>query len=87
MADNHEGMSFEGKAGIDVYRYTLLASSLRLFAKTGLKPTRGIGGKQMMAMATELTGVKFKARQYMEAAERLEAVAQTIATDNPGCVS
>lgn len=64
--------SFTGH-GISVYRAAVLESSLRLYIASGGKitPTRGVGPKRMMALASEITGQTFKARDYERAAKEL----------------
>lgn len=66
-------MIFEGREQIDLYRSIVIAKALRLYAKTGIKVNRDYTPKNMMAMATKLTGKKFAARDYLGAAEALEA--------------
>lgn len=69
------GTSFVGPRAVDVYVATVLASGLRLYAKTGIKPGRSWTPKNMMAKAAEITGLTFKARAYNEAADALTATA------------
>jgi hypothetical protein len=71
--------TFAGPAGVDVFRANLLKSSLRLFAKTGIIPTRGVSGSKLLKLATQYTGITYKAgakvRESAEVAARdLEAV-------------
>lgn len=47
--------SFEG-AAVNIYRAAILASSIGLWIKTGIKPTRGIGITKMLEMAKGYTG-------------------------------
>lgn len=65
------GTTFAGPKGVGIYQAIVLASSLRLYAKTGIKPTRGVGPKHMMKLAEQITGLKFKAKEYILAAEAL----------------
>lgn len=77
MTQNHieqhasGGMSFVGPDAVKVYQATVIASGLRLYAKCGIKPNRAYTPSAMMAMATALKGGKFKARDYLTAAEAL----------------
>jgi len=86
----HGGMSFAGR-GVDVYRATVIASGLKLYAKTGIKPNRAYTPTAMMAAAREITGRKFKARDYMGASEALtewaKALAAVIHAENDGTLS
>lgn len=63
------GTSFVGPDAIKLFRAITLASSLRLFANTGMVPTRGVTGFMMLKMATEFTGKTYKRGQHTKAAE------------------
>ena len=80
MAITHTagGTSFTGEH-VNAYVCTALASGLRLYAKTGMKPNRAWTPKAMMAKAAELTGKKFGARDYEGAAAALKLKAEEIA--------
>lgn len=49
---------------IPVFVASTLRSGLKLYAATGIKPNRMWTPKAMMAKASEITGKKFKARDY-----------------------
>lgn len=68
------GHSFTG-SDINIYRAIVLASALRLYANTGMRTNRAYTPKRMMAVAAEITGQTFKARDYAGAAAALTAVA------------
>lgn len=70
LARTNNGTSFAG-SDMDIFRATMLAGSLRLFAKTGMIPTRGVTGAKMLKMANELTGHVYKRGQYECAAQAL----------------
>lgn len=55
-------VAFNGDA-VQIYRAALCASSLKLFLATGIKPTRGVGLKQLLAIATEYTGNAYHGRK------------------------
>ena len=57
--------------GISVFQAKVLEHSLKLYADHGIAPTRGVGPKKMMALARQITGKAFKAREYHEAASEL----------------
>lgn len=65
-------MVFSGEAGVNTFVAVSLKSGLKLFARTGMKPNRLWSPKNMMAKASEITGKKFKARDYDGAAAALE---------------
>jgi hypothetical protein len=46
-----------------------LWSSLKLYAKTGMIPTRGVGITKMLAFASDITGKKYTRKQVLQAAE------------------
>ena len=60
-----------GRAAVEVFRAKSIATALRLYAKTGIKMSRGYTPTNMLAAATQITGEKFKRGQYQEAAEAL----------------
>jgi len=64
-------MVFSGTAGVNTFRAITLKSGLALYAKTGMKPNRMWSPKNMMALASEITGKKFKARDYQGAVDAL----------------
>jgi hypothetical protein len=65
--------TFTGQAGVNTFAAITLKSGLKLYAKTGMKPNALWTPKNMMAKATQITGQKFKARDYMGAVAALEA--------------
>lgn len=81
--EQHESgsMSFTGPDAVKVYQATVVGSALRLYARTGMKANRAYTPSAMMRVATALTGKKFKAREYLEAADALKdwAEAQALA--------
>lgn len=72
------GTTLAGPDAVNLYRAIVLASSMRLFAKTGIKPTRGVGGPQMLAMATQYTGKTYTRTQMEQAAEDVKHWADTM---------
>jgi len=75
--------SFNGPEAVSVYAMTVLASGLRLYAKTGMQPNRAYTPKAMMSAAERYTGRKFKARDYEGAAQALKDAAQALAQSLP----
>jgi hypothetical protein len=49
IAHKDGGMSFVGPAAVDVYRITMLASSIKMYAACGIIPTRGVTITRMLA--------------------------------------
>ncbi len=72
------GVSITGPDAMLYFKAAHLRSALRLFARTGIKPTRGVGGRQLMALATEITGKAYKARAYDQAVADLDVWLQTM---------
>lgn len=64
-----DGRGFSGPGGTDVFRARMLVSSLRLWAKTKIIPTKGFGIDKMLKLALEYTGVKYKRSEADRAAE------------------
>lgn len=69
---------YTGKDAVNVFRARVLASSIRLFAKTGLKPTRGVSGRAMLDMATTYSGKKYKRGEYERAAQDVDTWTATM---------
>lgn len=76
MSDSHIGVvdgkctSFVGRDAVEYVRAEVLASSLRLYAKTGIIPTRGVSGARMLKLATGITGKNYHKRgEYVKAAD------------------
>lgn len=55
----------------------MLSRALRMYAKTGMIPTRGYTATKMLAAASALTGVKFKRGQYERAAQACDLAQET----------
>lgn len=79
MEDSHivyskgrgEAISYVGKDATELFRVSMLKASIRLWTKTGMMPTRGIGIKKMLAMATVYTGRKYKTSEAAQAVDDL----------------
>ena len=63
--------TFTGSA-VNVFAASVIASGLRLYARTGIKPNRAYTPSNMMRMAAKVTGRKFKARDYLGAAKAID---------------
>lgn len=61
-----------------IFQALVIASGLRLYAKTGMKPNRAYTPSAMMAAARGITGQTFKARDYLKAADALTAHAEAL---------
>lgn len=68
--------SFVGRGAVDVFVMAVIASELRLYANTGMRPNRAYTPKAMMQAAERYTGKTFKARDYIGAADALSARVQ-----------
>ena len=53
---NGDATSFEGRGAVEVFRAAALASGLRLYAKTGMKPNRAWTPTAMSRAAFEVLG-------------------------------
>ena len=75
--------TFSGPRAVDVFAMLTLASGLRLYAKTGIKPNRAYTPKAMMRAAERHTGMVFKPRDYESAASALTEAAEALAGNLP----
>jgi hypothetical protein len=70
---NGQAVGFVGPAGVAIFRATVIEHALRLYAKTGIRANRAYTPSAMMRAATDITGRKFKARDYLGAADAIRA--------------
>lgn len=68
-------MVFDTPESINAFRAIVIANGLKMYAKTGMMPNRAYTPKNMMAAAEQMTGKKFKSRDYLGAADALRALA------------
>lgn len=70
---NHPGggTTITGPDAMLYFKAVTLRSSLKLFAKTGIMPTRGVTGPVMLRIATEITHKAYKRGQYQQALDDL----------------
>lgn len=66
-------VSVTGPIAVSIYRATVIASALRMYARTGMQANRAYTPAAMMRAAKEITGKKLKARDYIGAADALKA--------------
>lgn len=69
-------VTFTGEHGVGFFVATTLHHGLRLYANTGMKPSRAWTPKAMMAKASEITGKRFRARDYLGAADAVKEWAE-----------
>lgn len=74
---------FNGPDAVSVYQVLVIASALRLYAKTGMKANRAYTPTAMLAAAKRITGRAFKRGQYVQAADALKAWADAKASTLP----
>ena len=68
-------VAFNGPAAVDVYRISLLASSIGIWAKTGMVPTRGLSITKMLKLASQYTRKPYKRTEALTAQADLKALA------------
>lgn len=68
------GVSFSGPKAVNVYVCTALALALEMYAKHKIMMNRAYTPKNMIAAAERETGLKFKPRDYLDAAKALREV-------------
>ena len=73
----NNGTVFTG-TDVQIFQALSLASSISLFQKTGMLPTRGVTATKMLKLASGITGKTFKRRQYDQAIEALKEYANTL---------
>jgi hypothetical protein len=72
------GTTFAGPDAVAYFRARTLASSIKLFMRTGIIPTRGVTGPVMLRIATEITGKAYKRGQYQAAYDDVVRWADTM---------
>lgn len=58
----------------DMMQLITLKGALKLYAKTGMLPTRGMTITRMLALATSITGKPYKRGQAQKASDDLHAL-------------
>jgi len=74
--------TFSGSA-VNVYGALVMAKALELYAKTGMRVNRAYTPSAMMRTAQNVTGKKFKARDYVGAAKALREFADQFDVNAP----
>lgn len=70
---NGNARAFVGREAVNVFAMAAIASALRLYARTGMQANRAYTPSAMMRAASHHTGLKFKSRDYLGAADALTA--------------
>jgi hypothetical protein len=88
MTDSHiktgpGGTTFVGADAVALFRATAIASGLRLYAKSGIKPNRAWSPTAMLKAASGITGKAYKRGEYAKAAEDVKAWADEMAAALP----
>lgn len=84
---NAGGTSLVGPDAVALFRAVTIASGLRLYAKTGIKPNRSWTPTAMLAAATGITGKPYKRGQFLIAADDVDLWASTMKAALPVIVS
>jgi hypothetical protein len=77
LTRTNNGTSFSG-SDMNIYHALVLASGLKLYKATKMKPTRAYTPTAMLRMATHFTGNKYKRGEYLKAAADLTAYADIL---------
>jgi hypothetical protein len=72
------GFSISGRDGMHFYRALHVRMALSMWIKTGLRPTRGVGPTQLLALAAEYTGKTYKRGQHQQALDDLQVWIDTM---------
>ena len=59
---NGNAVGFIGPDATNLFRAVMLRASIKLYAETGMKPTRGVGMRQMLDMASGYSGKLYKGK-------------------------
>jgi len=78
-----EATSYIGRDATELFRVNMLKISIRLWVKTGMKPTRGVGIKKMLACAERYTGRKYKTSEAADAIDDLHNWVTTMVSALP----
>jgi hypothetical protein len=65
---NAGGTSFVGRDAVALYRATVIAQGLEMYAKHKMRLTRSASPTDLLVMASALTGKVYKRGQYLTAA-------------------
>ena len=63
--------TYSGPDAVEFFRVHSLRSSILLYHKTKLIPTRGLGITKMLSLASAITGQKYKRSETLRAADDL----------------
>jgi len=72
------GTSFVGADAVNLYRAVHVKQALLMYAKTGLKMTRGATPAVLLAIAREYSGKTYKRGQYLQAADDVQVWIDTM---------
>lgn len=64
---------FSGVKAVNIFRAQVMASALRLYARTKMQVNRAYSPKNMMKAASQILGKEFPPRAYQQAADELRA--------------
>jgi hypothetical protein len=64
---------FEGREAVEVYRASALAAACKLYANTKMLVNRAYTPTNMLKVAEQITGKKFKRGEHMKAHTELKA--------------
>ena len=78
-----EAVSYVGRDATELYRVNMIKVSIRLWCKTGMLPTRGIGIRKMLKMAEVYTGRKYKTSDAAQAVDDLHNWVTTMVSALP----
>lgn len=82
---NAEGrpVCFAGPDAVRYFQARALATALRLYAETGIRPSRRVSPGMMLAIASEFTGKRYRVRDAAQAADDVHHWAETMLSALP----
>lgn len=75
--------TFVGKDGVHLARAITTKSAINLYLKTRIKPTRGVGIKKLLAIATQYTKNPYKISEMQKAIDELDTFINTLQSALP----
>lgn len=80
------GTSYTGRDAVNLYRAKTLVVALRMYARSGMIPSRNVTPARMLVLASEYTGKTYKRGEHAQAAEDVMTWVNTMAVAIPTTV-
>lgn len=70
MPESDRAVSIVGPEALDLFRLTALRTAIRLYARTGMIPTRGVGITKLLRQVTNITQRRYTGANRFDCAIR-----------------